>query len=168
MPVACGGRITVALRSGHIQRCCSAAQRRMVRHPHCEAERINGGADWPFGLAECQAEYGSQGQRCQDCQRGIPGLAAAAAARLRCPCRDRDALPYCLCHCVQRPGTSPQSTTAQLFEKKALTLWGSSHAPNVAHARTSKMTSTRRAGFQRFSSRTSLSQTGRIWQRRSR
>jgi hypothetical protein len=77
------------LRPQHIQCCCPAAQRRVVRHPQRQAEQTNDRADQPFGLAECQAEDGTQGQRCQDRQRGIPRLAAAGGARLRCPRRDR-------------------------------------------------------------------------------
>ena len=61
----------------------------MVRHAQRQAEQADDRADQPFSLAIGKTEHGAQGQRRQDRQRRIAGLATARRAWLRCPRRDR-------------------------------------------------------------------------------
>ena len=90
-PVLSTSRCTGAaprLGSRHLQRLGPAAQGAVVRHREIEIEQLQDGADQPLGLAQRQAEHGSQGQRRRDRQIGVGGLPAPAGARRCHPGRD--------------------------------------------------------------------------------
>ncbi len=72
-----------------VQTLGSAAQGRVVRHRETETEQGDDGADQPFGLPQCQAEYRSQRQRGRDRQARIAWLAASRRSRLSFPRRNR-------------------------------------------------------------------------------
>src|SRR5215211_5671933 len=65
------------------------AQGGVVGHGEVQPEQADDGADQAFGLAERQAEDGSQGQRRQDRQGGIVGLPAPGCPWLGLPRLDR-------------------------------------------------------------------------------
>ena len=57
----------------HRQRLGPAAEGGVVRHREIETEQLQDGADQPLGLAQRQAEHGSQRQRRRDRQIGVEG-----------------------------------------------------------------------------------------------
>ena len=67
----------------------SPAQRRMIGNGEIKTEQADDGPDQPLGLAQSQAEDGTQGQCCHDRQRRIARLTARRRARRRLPGRDR-------------------------------------------------------------------------------
>jgi|tagenome__1003787_1003787.scaffolds.fasta_scaffold20967711_2 hypothetical protein len=105
----------LSLRLWHLQCRCSAAQRGVVRHAERQTKNTDDGADEPFSLAEGEPEHRSQGQRRQDRQERIPGLAATGRARLSGPGRDR----------VLREPDGQAAALAQtgLIVRQLVTLW---------------------------------------------
>jgi hypothetical protein len=63
-----GFGITAGAWPRHLQCLGPAAQSRVVRHREIETEQADEGADQPLGLAQGQAEDGSDGQRRGDRQ----------------------------------------------------------------------------------------------------
>ncbi len=61
----------------------------MVRHREIKAEQLQDGADQAFGLAQCQAEHGTQRQSRLDRQAGVARLTAPTGAGLSFPGLDR-------------------------------------------------------------------------------
>jgi len=59
-------------RSRHVQRRCTPAERRVVRHAQAEAEQADDGTDQPLGLPVGQAEHRAQRERRQDGERRTP------------------------------------------------------------------------------------------------
>lgn len=82
-------RLAPAAWPRHLQRLGPTAQGGMVRHSEVDAQQLQNGADQPFGLAQGQAEHGTQRQGGCDRQVRVLRLAAPVSACLGAPPLDR-------------------------------------------------------------------------------
>ena len=73
----------------YLQGLGSPAQRGMIGNGEIKTEQADDGTDQPLGLAQRQAEDGTQGQRRHDRQRRVVRLTAGCRARCGLPGRDR-------------------------------------------------------------------------------